>query len=110
MSKHTHDTSIEICAGGGSSEVMACITFTYDAGIAAHMGDMNYPGHPAEPDSVEVQSVSIYYPGPKAGATITLDCPKWLEEIITENLDTDALCAAAAEDLEHDRDMARGEV
>lgn len=34
-----------------------CVDYTYHAGRPAHYGSLSYPGHPADPDEVEIVSV-----------------------------------------------------
>jgi hypothetical protein len=41
----------------GEESIDVCIDYTYSAGAPAHFGSLTYPGHPADPDEVEIQSV-----------------------------------------------------
>lgn len=52
----THNIEWTIERGEEVTEI--CVDYEYRAvGCPAHYGSLNYPGHPAEPDEVEIVSV-----------------------------------------------------
>ena len=54
------DISIKISCGDAAGEVVLTVDFTYAPGVPAHMGSLNYPGHPAEPPEIEL--AMIFWP------------------------------------------------
>lgn len=55
------------------AETAITVQYTITGGCAAHYGDMNYPGHPAEAPEVEITEA---YLKPPAGEFITKDTPR----------------------------------
>ena len=52
------DIGIEVSRGeDAGGEVVLSVDFTFRAGSPAHYGDLNYPGHPAEPPEVEIKTI-----------------------------------------------------
>lgn len=37
--------------------IVATIDFSYRAGSPAHMGSLSYPGHPADPPEIEIETI-----------------------------------------------------
>lgn len=55
------DISIELCFGKeAAGEITLSVEFQWRAGVPAHMGSLSYPGHPAEPPELEIET--IYWP------------------------------------------------
>jgi len=46
------------------AETDITVEYTISGGCAAHMGSMNYPGHPAEAPEVEIGDAWIFSPTP----------------------------------------------
>jgi len=52
------DISVEVCLGDDAAgEVVLSVDFSYGAGSPAHMGSLTYPGHPADPPEVEIETI-----------------------------------------------------
>lgn len=52
------DIPIEVISGkDAAGEVVLTIDFQYRPGSPAHMGSLSYPGHPADPPEVEVETI-----------------------------------------------------
>lgn len=52
------DIGIDISFGEEiSEEIIITIDFKYRSGSPAHMGGLNYPGHPEEPAEVEIETI-----------------------------------------------------
>ena len=52
------DVGIEICFGKeAAGEIVLSVDFKWRAGSPAHMGSLSYPGHPAEPPEVEIETI-----------------------------------------------------
>lgn len=52
---HFYEDAFQI----GDKIILIFAEYTFSAGSPAHYGDMNYPGHPAEPAEVEFVKVEI---------------------------------------------------
>ena len=52
------DVGIEVCFGQeAAGEIVLSVDFKWRAGAPAHMGSLSYPGHPADPPELEVETV-----------------------------------------------------
>lgn len=52
------DIGIEICFDQeAADEVILSVDFKWQAGSPAHMGSLSYPGHPADPPELEIQTI-----------------------------------------------------
>ncbi len=40
-----------------AGEVVLGVDFKYRAGAAAHLGSLSYPGHPADPPEIEIETI-----------------------------------------------------
>lgn len=82
-----HILPIEMYIEGDAVEISAEIEYRISAGSPAHMGDLNYPGHPAEPAEIEVEKVELVILDKTATppATIREDAPRWLVNFIANS-------------------------
>lgn len=52
------DIGIEVCFGQeAAGEIVLSIDFSWRAGSPAHMGSLSYPGHPADPPEMEIETI-----------------------------------------------------
>ena len=66
------------------------VEFSYSGGCSAHMGSMNYPGHPAEAPEIEVLKAWRELPdGSSEDVTLTDEERQRCETDIAENWEED---------------------
>lgn len=104
---YTHDMSVEIGLPDSTVLIDAELTYSYTPGRPAHYGSMSYPGHPADPDEIEIERIVLTRTDHKTKVCTTLDCPKWLFDVIVAGADTDLMAREAGEDLLEDDFRAR---
>jgi hypothetical protein len=52
------DIGIEVCFGKeAAGEITLLVDFKWRSGSPAHMGSWSYPGHPAEPPELEIETI-----------------------------------------------------
>jgi hypothetical protein len=52
------DITLELSFGKeASEEIILSVDFSYKAGSPANYGSLTYPGHPAEPPEVEIETI-----------------------------------------------------
>jgi hypothetical protein len=52
------DIGIEVCFGKeAAGEIVLSVDFKWRAGSPAHMGSLSYPGHPADPPEIEIETI-----------------------------------------------------
>ncbi|MCK1717208.1 hypothetical protein [Bradyrhizobium sp. 141] len=81
-----YETSFEV----GRKTVLVFAEYTLTGGCPAHMGSMNYPGHPAEPAELEFVKVEINTKDADhktAKAENFFPAPDWLVTILHEDDD-----------------------
>ena len=42
---------------GEDEPFVVCVDYTFKGGAPAHYGSLSYPGHPADPDEIEIEAV-----------------------------------------------------
>jgi hypothetical protein len=91
---HEAEFSLELILGGNEAggEVVATIMFSHTLGSQAHMGSLTSAGHPTEPATSEIKTITL---ADEDGNP--LECPKWLYDRIEKYADREML-AAMAED------------
>jgi hypothetical protein len=81
-----YETQFEI----GKKIVLVFAEYTLTGGCPAHMGDLNYPGHPADPAELEFVKVEINTTdadSKTAKAENYFAAPDWLVTILHEDDD-----------------------
>jgi hypothetical protein len=86
MTTHFHEMEFQI----GSKTVLVFAEYTLSGGCPAHMGSMNYAGHPAEPAELEFIKVEINTTdkdAKTAKAENYFAAPEWLVTILANDDD-----------------------
>lgn len=98
MKTHTYETFFEV----GGKTVLVFAEYTLTGGYPAHMGSMNYPGHPAEPPELEIVKVKINTTDKdhkEAKAENFFEAPEWLASILQNDDEIyNDLCDAHGDD------------
>lgn len=108
---HFYETSFEV----GRKTVLVVAEYTLTGGCPAHMGSLNYPGHPAEPPELEFFNVAINTTDKDhkdAKSENFFPAPDWLVTILHEDDDIfDDLCSKHDDyddSCDYERDVAAG--
>lgn len=83
---HFYETTFQV----GRKEVLVFCEYTLTGGCPAHYGDLNYPGHPAEPAELEFVKVELNVTDndqKTAKAENYFAAPDWLWTILSEDDD-----------------------
>ena len=52
------DVSVEVIFGKeAAGEIVLSVDFKWRSGSPAHMGSLSYPGHPADPPEIEIETI-----------------------------------------------------
>lgn len=83
----SHTIPIEMYIEGDAVEISAEIDYHIGAGSPAHMGSLSYPGHPAEPAEIEIESVALVIIDKTSSPpeTIRQEAPQWLVNFIANS-------------------------
>jgi hypothetical protein len=92
MTAHQFETTLLFNLGDAAElEIDVTVDYRVTWGAPAHYGSLTYPGHPADPDEVEIEDVTlrevIEVDGKKTYRK--LEEVKWLIEWIDKQLDGD---------------------
>lgn len=103
--RHLHEATqyLELIGPNDSMEIEVEVTFSFIRGCAAHYGSLSYAGHPAEPDSVEIEKLEAFplvRDDKQAGWTRgpKIEMAGWLEAFIERAIDESELLSSVSEE------------